>query len=290
MSTLSPLRRAILVVGGLLSLGIIAVAVVSLIDTMGRTTRTQTWQADAGDKVTIRSGTGDIDLVSTNDTRVHITADLKYGLLKPTLTQSRDENGALRLNANCNDWLPFSNCGVHFTVAVPVGKAVDVRSTAGDINATDLKSTDITLHSTAGDIVAEDITGTTINLSTTAGDINVTRTHTDSLTLNSTAGDVVGDDLARAVGTDSGHFGTNASTTAGDINLNYLTAPDTVTAKATAGDVVLGLPGVPGGYDLTLRGDQGRDNDSVENRADSPRKIDARSTVGTVVIEPLPVG
>lgn len=291
MSTLSPLRRAILAVGSLLSLGVIAMAVGSLVDSMGHTSeRRDSHFRLPGNQLTVHSGAGDIDLVASADQEVHVRADLEYGVVKPTLRIENDGN-LVRLDAACSGWLPFQHCEVHFTVAVPDGTSVNARSSGGDLTATNLTGT-LNLSSSAGDVSATNVHGS-VNLRSTAGDVNASHV-TGTATLHSSAGDVNGMDLDAAK--------VDASSTAGDVFLafasNAFTGTDgnaiaaNVTATSSAGDVNVELPLDSARYDIEVRSRTGgtQNIDPDLQRSDSKRKIAISSTAGDVNVLEAPAG
>jgi putative adhesin len=266
MSTLSPLRRAILLIGGLLSLGVITLAVLSIVDAMGRTTvHHDSPPLDlAGRPLTIRDNGGDIDLSNSPDGRVHISYDVVYGLRQPT-AEVVSTSDSVRLEAHCREWLPFSHCEVNYHVQVPTGVTVDVKSSAGEVTAHDLTG-HITLNSSAGDITADRIGG-------------------DALTLHSSAGEVVARQLTAT--------SVDASSSAGDVNLNFRAAPAKVTARSSAGDVHLTVPpastGDDGLYRVEAISSAGEHHvDPILQSGTSARTITATSSAGDVTVSRSP--
>jgi hypothetical protein len=278
MYTLTPLRRGILAAGFLLSLGVIALAVLSLVDSMGHTNRRESWDVPVdGKSLTIHSGSGGIDLFHSNDGKVHVQTDLEYGVIQPQLSHDTAPDGSIRLEARCNTWIPFQHCEVHYTVQVPDGLTIDVRSGAGDVSATGLTGT-MTLHSAAGDVNATDLNGK-INLSSSAGDVNATRVGKGELTMHSSAGEVFGNNLTNPR--------TKATSTAGDVNLTFTEAPTDVNARSTAGDVILALPnGDKRGYEIASDGSRSDDDhiDPSLQTGNDARTIHVSSSAGDVTV------
>jgi hypothetical protein len=266
MTTLSPLRRVILVVGGFLSLGVIALAVLSLVDAMGRTSRHEVVRVDqqalAGKKLTIHGGAGDIRLVGTKDSKVTIQADMAYGLIRPTTLAIPMQDG-FRLESHCDSWLPFSQCRVSYRIDVPEDFTVNVVGSWGDVNAEGLVRGKLTVHSSAGDVVADNVTDTKLDLTTTAGDIAGMNLSTADVTANSSAGDV---------------------------DLNFDTPPMRVDAHSSAGDVNIGVPdnGYETHYVITTSTTAGDSEVDTNLQGASERTINATSSAGDINVRPKP--
>jgi Putative adhesin len=261
MSTLTPLRRAILLVGGLLALGVITVAVLSIVDSLGRTTteRDDTLSTRDG-RLIVRNGSGPVDLVPSHDGAVHVHTTVEYGIFQPDV-EITEQTGSVQLRSDCRgDWLPFGKCEVRYRIEVPADTDLNVTATTGDITATGL-SGKITLHSNAGTISVDRIAATELTLTSNVGDLSATDINTPRI---------------------------RAQATAGSIMLAFDQAPDTATVHTTVGDVDIALPPTADGYDLrhkTGAGDENVDESIPENHS-GKHVIDASTTAGTLTIYP----
>jgi Toastrack DUF4097 len=267
MHTLTPLRRVILLVGGLVSLGFIAVAVLSLVDEMGRTTSNQDQAfAVAGKLVNIHNGPGSVEVVRSPDDQVHVHTTMEYGIVRPTYSVTSTPAG-IQLESSCRGWLPFQHCDVHFRVQVPAGVTLRIDADAGDVDATGLAG-DISLNSSAGEIRADRISG--------------------KLRMVSSAGDVVGTNLESSA--------VDAHSSAGDVDLTFASAPQHVTATSSAGDVDVALPRDidPTAADLYVIAANAEAGDSTVDptlqSGTSRRTVTATSSAGDVNVHRAPAG
>jgi hypothetical protein len=256
MRTLSPLRRTILVVGGLLSLGVITVAVLSIVDWMARTTYEQnTAVATSGQRLVVHNNPGDIDVTPSTDGQVHVRLQVRYGLYRPSITQESTADG-ITLGAHCRGWVVGVNgCSVRYSVAVPPAFTVEVVASAGDISATGLTG-QVSLISSAGDIRATGLSGT--------------------LTMRTSAGDVRGTELRDGE--------VHARTSAGDVDLAFAEAPRDVTAQSSAGDVDVALP-TGELYLVDVRSSAGDEYvDPAMRSPESARTVTATTSAGDVTV------
>jgi hypothetical protein len=255
MGTLSPLRKVILIVGGLLTLGVITCSVLSVVDWMGRTTREEDFVLSAESAHLVVRNSGDVVLVPSLDNRVHVHVRVRYGLDKPTLVQRSTSDG-VTLESRCRHRIGLDTCDVDYKVAVPPSFDVEVVSSTGDVSATGLSGT-VKLTTSTGSVTAYQMSG--------------------ELTLRTSAGDVRGTDLrGRTV---------LARTAAGDVSLDFAATPQEVTAHASAGDVNIAVP--PGQYQVTASsraGDAFVDPRLLSDRSDL--KISATSSAGDVTVLP----
>jgi Putative adhesin len=261
MSTLTPLRRAILLVGGLLALGVITVAVLSIVDSLGRTTaeRDDTLSTRDGSLI-VRNGSGPVDLVPSHDSAVHIHTTMEYGIFHPSV-EIAEESGSVTLRSSCRgDWLPMTKCEVRYRIEVPANTKLDVHATTGDISATELTGGTISLQSTAGTIAVDHITASALVLHSNVGDLSAIDISTPNV---------------------------DARATAGTIMLEFDKTPDKVKAHTTVGDVNIAIPPTAG-YDITTSTNAGNAtvDSAIPQDASSKHTVDASTTAGDLVIFP----
>jgi hypothetical protein len=258
VATLSPMRRLILLVGGLLSLAVIAWTALSLVDLMGRVSYADDRVLPAAGQHLVVRGSGDLEISASTDGRVHVHTAVRYGLYRPRLVQESTPDGVL-LDGGCRGWIGFNSCTVDYAVQVPREFTVEVHSTAGDVSVAGLSGS-VSVSTTAGDVSADQDTGP-ITLSTHAGDVRAT--HLGSRTVT-------------------------ATTHAGDVQLTFTAPPGTVTARTSAGDIDVAVPaGTEGGYLVTATSNAGDEHvDSRLQSATSWRRITASSSAGDVSVHP----
>lgn len=253
MGTLSPLRKAILVVGGLLSLGVITFSTLSMIDWMARTTDEHDTDITPQRQSIVIHNSGDITVTPSPDDKVHVHTRVRYGLSKPQLFEQSASDGVI-LEARCHGWAGFDSCDVHYEVTVPASFRVEVLASVGDVSATGLTGT-VTLSTTAGDVEANGLTG--------------------PLTLRSTVGDVYGTGLRSDT--------VQARTSAGDVSLSFAASPHSVDAHSTVGDVDVAVP--PGRYRVQASSGAGDQFvDAALQSGDSDLRIDVSSNAGDVTV------
>jgi hypothetical protein len=269
--SLTPLRRTILVVGGLLSLLVITLTTLSIVDHLAHTSYQTPLEFAAPGTHHLRVwAPHGISVTASTDGRVHVRKSVEYGLARPDFVEKPTADGVV-LEANCHGWMAVSSCSVAYEVQVPPDFSIEAVSQTGDVSATGLAGS-ATLTTTAGTIQASQMSG--------------------NLTLHTRAGEVVGIDLGRIPA--SGDAGDSkpdgpiveARTSAGDIKLTFAVQPRKVTARTAAGDVEVMVP--PGsGYRIeadTQAGEQHVDP-SLESRG-SDRTIVVTSSAGDVTVRP----
>lgn len=248
---LSPARRVVLALGGILVLLAVAWAAVSAVAVMSRVQVERTTALAASPRLAVQTDAGPIDVRPSPDGKVHVTTVERYSLRRPRLTM-RSSGGRLELGADCPS-LSFS-CSVGYTVLVPAATEVDVTSGGGDVSATDLTGP-ARLESSAGDVTATRMTG--------------------RLQLRSSAGDVSGRDLGTEL---------DARSSAGDVDVSFAVAPTDVRAESSAGDVTVTVPGGP--YQVDADASAGTSRITVPTDPNSPRRILAHSSAGDVEVSP----
>jgi hypothetical protein len=266
---LSPQRKAILVVGGLLSLIVITLTTLTMVDHLGHTSyeRDSEFAASGTRHLRVWAPHG-ISITTSTDGKVHVHKSVEYGLARPELVEKPTANGVV-LEADCHGWMAVSSCSVAYEVRVPPDFSIEAVSQTGDVSATGLTG-NATLTTTAGTIQVGQLSG--------------------NLKLHTRAGEVVGIDLGRspasgdAGGSEPDGPTVDARTSAGDVTLTFAAPPRKVTAHTSAGNVEVTVP--PGsGYRIdadTRAGDQHVDH-SLESRG-SDRFIVVTSSAGDVTV------
>jgi DUF4097 and DUF4098 domain-containing protein YvlB len=133
----------------------------------------------------------------------------------------------------------------------------------------------VTAHSDDGDVSAAGLTGA-LSLTSSVGDVRDDGA-TGLLVMDSTAGDVDGTNLASAEVT--------ASSSAGDVDLQFSGEPTKVEAGSSVGDVDVRVPNTVA-YHVTVQSSAGDVSTKVLEDSASPRTIDAHSSAGDVSVRP----
>lgn len=243
-----------LVIGGVVTALVLAAGTLSVAGWLGYRSETenQTYRADVTE-ISIELDTGDLTLVPGEPGAVAVTRRISWSYQRPDIDE-RWDGQTLRVTGTCGMWLwTGPNCGVDYTLEVPAGVAVRARTSTGDITISD-------------------IGGGPLHLTTSTGDIRVTGADGD-LELHSSTGDVV----ASGITSDA----VNASTGTGDVRLTLSTAPRTIVAHTTTGDVHIVVPDGPA-YRVEADTNTGDTRVTVQRNDTSGRSIVARTSTGDV--------
>ncbi|GAA0548879.1 hypothetical protein GCM10010172_33500 [Paractinoplanes ferrugineus] len=161
------------------------------------------------------------------------------------------------------------NCSVSYEITTPAGVNVRGQERSGDIRLKGVGSTDLQL--TSGDVLVSGATGP-VSIKATSGDIQVTDAKS-SVKVHSTSGDV---QATRVVGP------VDLQVTSGDMHVE-LTAPNSVTAKATSGDVWVAVP--ESKYRVTADSRSGDERlEGLSSDATATNVIDVRVTSGDITV------
>ncbi|HSV64734.1 MAG TPA: DUF4097 family beta strand repeat-containing protein [Mycobacteriales bacterium] len=256
MSPLAPGRRAALVVGTVLSVGLIAIGVLNVVGWMAQSRYQQELTLRSEVKVlTVRTGGGDVSVSPSTDDLVHVTESVRYGVTRPTLVHTATAAGVL-LQAGCGGWWFVGSCSVDYAVAVPGDFVVDVRSGGGSVSAAGLAGS-VRLESGGGDVRASELAGR-VELETGGGSVRG----------NALRGTAV-----------------TARTGGGNVDLVFAGLPDQVVAESGGGDVTVAVPG-GAAYRVSATSGGGRTSIGVRTDPGAARSIEARSGGGDVQVVP----
>ena len=247
-------RRTLLLFGTPVSILFIGYGGLAIINTIGLTHYVQTYtEVPQSQAITVKAEVGSVHLEPSPDSKVHVTVKGLYSLSKPTIKVASTPTG-ITLKGSCSRFAVIS-CTENIVVQVPASFAVTASSDGGDVRVTGLTGT-LHLSSTAGDVRDDGGSG--------------------DLTMISSAGDVKATNLRSTTVT--------ASSSAGDVDLDFAVAPTKVEAGSSAGDVTVRVPDV--GYDVTTESSGGDAHTRIKTDPSSPRSIDAHSSGGDVTVSP----
>jgi DUF4097 and DUF4098 domain-containing protein YvlB len=114
---------------------------------------------------------------------------------------------------------------------------------------------------------------TTLDASSSGGSVHLTG-ETGAVTAHSSAGSVRGDSLGSAT--------VKASSSAGSVNLSFVTAPTTVDASSSAGSVSIEVPDDGTAYAVDAHASAGSTHVGIATNPNSTRSIHATSSAGSV--------
>jgi DUF4097 and DUF4098 domain-containing protein YvlB len=247
-------RRALLVVAGLIALALVALGTFNLLDLAARHKTTQSASYEHV-RTLVVDDASDIRLTNAPPgTPLQVITRLTEGFASPKHSAERTADGGLRLWSSCPVF--GGQCEVNYEIRVPSGTLVRAKSSGGDIAAQDLVSNrPLDLRSSAGDVSAVDTSAPAIQLSSSAGDVAARGLRAARVEAESSAGDV-------------------------HVSLGER-APDRLLADSSGGDVDVIVPDAVYRLDATS---SGGDVDAADVRTDpgSSHAITAHSSAGDV--------
>ncbi|MBB6173637.1 hypothetical protein HNR23_003697 [Nocardiopsis mwathae] len=300
------LLGALVAVVALVSGALVALADVSV----DRTEKTESFTG-VTELVVQNDAAGSIRLTGTDGDAVTVERTLRGSPIADPEDALVQNDGELWAEARCDapPFFLFSYCEVDFVIGVPEGTDVTVWGRSGGIDVRSVTG-DLKLTTSSGDITATRVTGD-IEADATSGDIRLDGVR-GVIDLTSTSGDIAASgagDGARAVSTsggiDLGGFTAStveANATSGDVKVGggFETADvgatsgsvavttdapfRRLTAESTSGDVTVRVP--DGTYDVIAETGSGDREVGVATSKDADAGIEARTTSGSVRIEP----
>ena len=151
-------RGAALLFGGLLGALFTLIAAVQVAGwTIGAVEHTSRQVIPGPVKIlTVDAGPGDIRILPSQDGNVRVDTRSKGTLHAPRVRAIKDGTHVM-MSGNCPSF-SFGPCRAEIVLHVPVGTAVDVRSSSGDITASGVGSS-LLLDTNSGDVSAIGVTG-----------------------------------------------------------------------------------------------------------------------------------
>jgi hypothetical protein len=234
----SRLRIPLVVLGTIVTALLIGIGAFMLLD-VAATHSFQTTSAYAGVRaLVVKNDAGDVSLSpAAAGSRLTVKADATEGLFKPKRQARLSSDKTLTLTGSCPGQ---PECGVHYVLSVPPNVSVKVKSTVGDVTATDLVSTSpVQLSTGGGDVTATGLSAPSIHLSTGVGNLRATLTHpARSLDATSGAGDV---NLTVPDTTYAVHAGSGIGHVSDHSVRNDPTAPRSIDAHSSLGNVTIAV-------------------------------------------------
>lgn len=251
--TPAAIRRALFLVGALLALFLVLVGAYNLVDVASRHTSTERATYEGVRSLVIEDAS-DVRLTGAPaGAPLEVATRITEGLRTPDASVERGPGGELMLSSSCPGILG-GECEVDYTISVPSGTVVRADADAGDVLAERLTTTEpLVLDTSAGDVEAIDVKAPSIELSSSAGDVEGRSLSAERIDLHSSAGDVeasLATPPQRVIAESSAGdvellvpdvvYDLNASSSAGDVDARVASDPDSrreLTAHSSAGDV-----------------------------------------------------
>jgi len=202
----------------------------------------------------IEVSNGAVTVVAVEAEPVAVTARVT-GSLHRSEQQTAVEDGRLVVRERCRGWTSSFFCRTDYTISVPPGIDVDIRSRHGSVLVRGIEGT-VNASSSNGSVAVEDVTG--------------------SLQLRSSNGRVEGRGLRARVAT--------ATSSNGPVSLAFARPPSTVRAESSNGPVEVLVPEDRTAYRVDASSSNGPVETLVATDPASRRTIVAHSDNGPVTI------
>ena len=248
-------RVTALAIGLPLVLGAVGWQAFSMVGYMAQTSEhheaTYPWH---GGEISLNVSSGSVTVVTGADNTVAVSYTEHYQLKKPTVSASLPATG-LQLEARCPGVLFSNNCDINYTLTVP-------------------SSAKMTIHTGNGGVRVADLTGA-LSLSTGAGGVNLTNVSGD-LIAHAGNGGVRGSGLrSNALQVD---------TADGGVNLQWATAPKSVSVTSGNGGVRLTVPTGSGPYRVDVSSGNGGQHVSVPTDPNAAASIAVHTGNGGISV------
>jgi hypothetical protein len=201
-------------------------------------------QVDSG-AITLHRGDGD---------RVEVRRTVRSRGVQPHLEEESAPEG-VRLAAEC-PWAFGASCTVDYDVRVPDGVALELRTSSGDVSVGGLATRAVDVRVSSGAVHLADLGGPVV--------------------VEASSGDVVGQRL------DAPSF--VATSSSGEVDLDFATAPGEVEIVASSGDVAVALPAGP--YRVEAEAGSGDERISVPVDAAAAGVVRVEVSSGDVDVRP----
>jgi DUF4097 and DUF4098 domain-containing protein YvlB len=215
-------------------------------------TDTQTRTLAAAPTVVVTTRNADVKIVASDRSDVRLTTKEKRSVWGGGHVELRGDAGGLQLRDSCRD-LPVVDDPCHVNLRLEVPRSTDVRVVTG-----------------TGDVRAENLAGST-DLRSGTGDLDVIGVH-GPVRAHADTGEV--EVVAPAADI-------SVQTATGDVAI-VASHPQTIHALAATGDIVMVVPDVT--YAVDAQSDAGDDKVLVHLDDASPRKLQAHTSTGDVIV------
>lgn len=248
------MKRAWIVVGSILTVGVIGFGTAQAVSLLAHEEETETSTFAAGDvtELDIAAGNGSIEIVGDDVERITVVAEISHGLRR-TEHRAELEGTTLVVRSSCS-WLS-TWCSVDYRVTVPT----DLLITA------DADNGHLTIRDITADVVADSDNGS-VELVRLSGVVRATS------------------DNGRVTGTGLRSSSVEADTDNGRVSLTFAEPPQSVIATSDNGRVEVVVPDTTDTYLVEAQTDNGSTDVGIRTDPDSDRTIHAATDNGSVTV------
>jgi hypothetical protein len=242
----------------LLTIALLAVALLYLVDLVGPTT-TEAGTFDLGSAATvlhIEVGSGSVLLTSGGGKSLRGQRTVRRGWREPHIVERTEGSRAL-VEASCPGFLG-GRCRIDYEIAVPDGLAVELSASSGDVDVRGLTTSGLTTSVSSGRTTLVDVRGP-VEIVSSSGEVSATGLRGGAV---------------------------SADVSSGDTELSFSDAPDDVTVSAESGDVTVQLPADGNPYSVRAESSSGRAQVDVPTDSSSTRSVSVRVSSGDVDVVP----
>lgn len=207
-----------------------------------------------GDSLTIQTTSVDVEVRSGDGPEVKVERTFERNVFGSDPKEDY-EDGKLQLRDSGCGFLSFG-CDTHYVLTVPKDVKLTVESSSGDIKVSGLPD-GANLKSSSGSIEAHDVGG--------------------SLWLESSSGDLEARGLSAAT--------VSTQSSSGSTELDFTSAPQSVDAESSSGDVTIRIPSGTETYKLDTDTSSGDETADIRSDPSATRTIDAKTSSGDLTIE-----
>ncbi len=246
-------RTLVRVLATLVAVGAAVWGGVNLASLMAKETKRSSLRVPASmTRFDVPSLPGTLEVSGSADGPRELVQEIRTGVTSPDITYHPTSDG-VTYSAECAGYDSF--CRVNLFAKVDESLPVRVSSTYGDVRVRGIRGP-VEADASAGDVTVEDVFGA-IRLRSSGGDMHVRRSSSSDISVESSAG---------------------------SIDIDLLTAPTSLVATSSAGDVTIVLPRNSGAYDVEVDISAGDLNVQVDQSRSSPRRIRVLNSAGDVSI------
>jgi hypothetical protein len=207
-----------------------------------------------GDTLTVESSSSYVEVRAGDGDEVKVERRFERNVFGSDPSEKYDDGKLELRDAGCG-FLSFG-CETNYVLTVPKDMKVTLKSSSGDVKVTGLAA-GADLTSSSGSIEVHSVGG--------------------SLRMESSSGDLEAQGLsATTVSTES---------SSGSVDLDFVTAPESVEAEASSGDVTIRIPSGTESYKVDTETSSGEESANVKSDPAAPRTIKAKTSSGDVTIE-----
>jgi Putative adhesin len=266
------MKRALLTFGAVITVLMIGAGAYTLAAAAARETTTKKVNFAKVKIIRLDSGAGGVTIRGGSGPSVIGTRNEVRSFTKPSIRETLTDDGVLTLRNRCSNFISV-NCEVNYTLTAPKGVRIEGTTSGGSIKLSELVG-QVNVSSSAGGITAEKMAGS-LRLKSSAGSVRVD-TASGPLDLASSAGGVTV--------TNSTSETVKADSSAGSINLTFVSEPMTVDADSSAGGVHIVVPQGSSAYAVDASTSAGNATVKVKTDPSSKRTMKVRSSAGNVSV------